>query len=337
MTLISKTLIGLLEIEDPFVNRIRILILKSFDDTEKFDAVLSRQCENRGTSHCFSCDNEGICLFLSGVLQFKRKKYHDAIQEIENAGQHFRGRDETWNDIIGRTMLGSVYEADGNSHAALRNYKKALEALDYYIRVHPTEYMEKAAILKKLLQDRTEACSPDKKKTPAPPPARNTARITMPWMPRYGGLYASPHGPTFIESFPREGDAAIHGIILDDVPHQIFSLKPGDNLITLVKDKKYGWAKVSGNSMNAARPVSIKEGDFVLYYESRDANHGAIVVAYCPDESGSGYRLVVKRFSKTDRLLISESEPPGRYDPMPLNKDTQIVGTVIAVAKPAGN
>lgn len=337
MTPIPKTLIGLLEIKDPFVNRLRNSILKSFDSMEDFKAALYEQCENRRQTHCYSCNNEGICLFLNGVLNFKLGSLPIAISELETAAQHFRGRGEEWNHVLGQVMLGCVFEADGKDHLALRKYQKALEALAKdYIRMHPTEYMEKASILKNLLHDQLEGCFTQEKKARTRRSVKNTARLTIPWTPKYSGLYASPQGPTLTESFSKEGSVYIHEIVLEGKPHRIYSLKQGDNLVALIKDRKYSWAKVFGDSMNAARPVAIVENDFVLYHESSGAEHGAIVVAYCPDKSGSGYQLIVKRYSKTNRWLTSETDPPGRYEPIPLSGDVKIMGTAIAVAKFSG-
>jgi tetratricopeptide (TPR) repeat protein len=333
---ISKTLTGLLEIKDPALEKLRNTILRSFNNTEEVKDILAQQHENCKQTNCFSCNKEAICLFLNGVLYFRLGENDTAIRELETANQHFRNQDEAWNSIVGRAMFGSVCEASGKHHLALREYQKALDILiNDYIRLRPTEYVEKASIFKNLLQDQIECCSSPHPKTPPPKSARSSARLTIPWLQtaQYPHVYADPKAPVLGESFERNG-ASVDEIILEGKPYQIYSSRHGDNLITLTSERQYLWAKVAGNSMNAAKPVPIVEGDFVLLYNSNDANHGTIVVASLPDNSGSGDQLVVKRYSKTNRMLISETSPPDLYAPMPAGRDTRIIGVVIAVAKP---
>ena len=52
--------------------------------------------------------------------------------------------------------------------------------------------------------------------------------------------------------------------------------------------------------MNAAKPVTIIENNFVLFYENNDANNGVVVIASYPNKNGTGYQFIVKRYSKND-------------------------------------
>lgn len=336
MAPIPKILTGLLEIKDSKIDKLRNSILKSFDDEENLRAIAAKQCENREQTNCYSCGNEGNCLFLNGILHFKLENIQTAIEEFEIANLRFRSEDKVWNSIIGQAMLGSAHEANEKDHLAFREYQKALDRLTKdYLKVHSTDYIEKAVILKNLLCDQLEYCSSQKKKKQPSKSVKGNTRLTTPWMPRYGGLHAGPNGPTWIDPLPKDNSVLMDEVILDDKPYLIYSLKQGDNLISLTSEKKYGWAKVSGDSMNAAKPVAVLEDDFVLFYESNDANNGAIVIASCPNKNGAGYQFVVKRYSKLDKLLISETEPAGLYDPISITRGVKILGTVIAVAKSA--
>ncbi|KAA0272120.1 MAG: S24 family peptidase [Anaerolineales bacterium] len=340
MTPIPKTLTGLLDIEDATMERVRVSIIASFDNVKDLRRILTRQCANRDETNCYRCEQEGVCFFMNGVLQFKLGANGEAVKTLEAASRYFRGQGDVWNGIVGRAMLASVHEANGEAHKALREYRKAYDTVtNDHLRLHSTEYDEKALILQNLLHDQIKDCDRQGAKAQPSPRARPKAarpatRLTMPWMRAYSGVYANPNGPTQSEYAQRSIGVHIDEIILDGKPHRIFSLRRGDNLLSLIQGEKYAWAKISGDSMSAAKPVAINQNDFVLYYEAGGADEGGIVVASCPDALGAGHQFVVKRFSKANRLLISETDPPGLYEPMPINKSIRIIGIVIAVAKP---
>lgn len=126
-----------------------------------------------------------------------------------------------------------------------------------------------------------------------------------------------------------------HGIILNNKSHSVHFLKPVDDVNALVGGKKYGWVKALSDNMNSSKPIPISENDFVLFYDSADADNNDIVIAFCSDGSGA-QNLVVKRYSKTNQVLISEASTPV-YAPIPIDGNVRIIGVVIAVAKPDNN
>ena len=115
--------------------------------------------------------------------------------------------------------------------------------------------------------------------------------------------------------------------------YQTTFLKSTDSFGNLVRQKEYGWAKASGDSMNATKPIPILESDFVLFYKSSYAEDNAIVIASCRDERSMKFRYVIKRYDKANKLLISDTKLPNKYPPMPLGNDTIILGVVIAISK----
>jgi SOS-response transcriptional repressor LexA len=119
-------------------------------------------------------------------------------------------------------------------------------------------------------------------------------------------------------------------IRLDNNPYSLHSTAESKQQITLVEGLNYGWAKVFGDSMVAA---NIDENDYVLFYESADADHRSIVVASLLEPNETDIKLIVKRYNKIDHLLCSETIPPNLYDPLELGRETKILGTVVAIAK----
>jgi tetratricopeptide (TPR) repeat protein len=328
-----KKLTDLLEITQPeIIVDLKKSIMRSFNNPKAMRSIVDRQCENREQTHCYSCGNEAGCLILNGIAYLSLGETEAAIRELENANQHFRNEDETWNHIIGLALIGNAYEKRKKDHRAFREYKKAHGVIkNIFLRTHQNDYIEKAISLEKALKAKVDELNPNSPKKRGGQPTK--ARLSIPWMPTYSGIQAGPNGPIWSEHLPKDESIFLDQIVLEEKPYDIYSLKQGDNLIFLSGLKKYGWAKVSGNSMNAAKPIAIPEGDYVLFYESSDADNGMIVMASCPNKSGAGYQFIVKRYSRNDKLLTSETEPPDSYEPIPIKKDVKIIGVVIAVAR----
>lgn len=99
----------------------------------------------------------------------------------------------------------------------------------------------------------------------------------------------------------------------------------------------WGWMRVKGNSMNAMKGrVSIEDGDFVLIKFSVHAEEGDIVVAYREKQHSEEKFAVVKRYRKSEGLLVSESNLKGpEYGSIDIKNDKVLIhGIVYAIAKP---
>lgn len=328
-----KTLTQLLEIIQPeILVDLKDAIILSLDDPKAMRSIVNQKCEYREQTRCYSCGNEAGCLILNGIAHLDLGETETAIKKLENANQHFRNEGELWNYIIGLALMGHAYKKSGKEHRASHEYEKAYDLIkNNYLRIHANEYIEKALSLEKALKAKLEEMNSHSLNKQAAKPAQS--RLAFPWMPAYTGLQAGPNGPIWCDSLPEDKGSFVDGIILEDKQHDIYSLKQGDFLITLTSAKKYGWAKVSGDSMNASKPIPIMKNDFVLFYDSKVADNHAVIIAACPDRTGSGYQYVVKRYAQNIQHLVSETEPPDRYAPMPITSDTIIIGVVIAVAK----
>jgi hypothetical protein len=80
--------------------------------------------------------------------------------------------------------------------------------------------------------------------------------------------------------------------------------------------------------------LPFDENDYVLFYKASIASHLDFVVASNSDPSGE-IALIVKRFDVENNQLISRSKDTSKlYSAIPMDEDHQIVGVVIAVAKP---
>jgi len=194
------------------------------------------------------------------------------------------------------------------------------------------------------------------------PSALNDTSVSLdeiaPSFPIYGYATAGPQGRAVLpppENFDLERasivnkDSLVH---LGEEEFKVYSAQGGFLRNLPLKSKKYGWCRVEGNSMNNVLPVPINDGDYVLFnYETRnlDLCVKKIVVATLQNLESFDPRLIVKRlvrFTMEDSdyemkkyFLKSESlhevDADGlAFDDIEVVENHQIVGTVVAIAKP---
>ncbi len=131
-----------------------------------------------------------------------------------------------------------------------------------------------------------------------------------------------------------ESYTEIQQVLIDNKVHNLHSLRRDTKRINITTNAKWGWMGVSGKSMNK---VNIEAGDHILFKESKDASDNDIVIAHYLDRETNDLLVTVKRYNKTDNLLVSETTEKGaEYEPIDIReKKASILGIVYAVAKPA--
>jgi len=139
--------------------------------------------------------------------------------------------------------------------------------------------------------------------------------------------HASANG-VYVMDDEQISEISIDTIEFDDVAHKVFNLREGNQII-LGHGRDYRWLKVSGNSMNLSKPVSIEPEDFVLVDVNLAPETGNIVFARLKSPPIPTERAgVIKRYSSNG----FESESTESITPIPLMV-ADIRGVVIAVAK----
>jgi hypothetical protein len=159
--------------------------------------------------------------------------------------------------------------------------------------------------------------------------------LTAPWLPVYKSVQAGLSGVTWVEEIGQT--IGISQIVIGEQRLNLFNLRKTaqtDRQIRLKPGERAGFVKVIGNSMNACAPTPIEANDYVLFYKASQANDNDIVIASQPSPSGEP-AYIVKRYSETDKTLISETNDTSQsYPPIKIGRQHQILGIVIAVAKP---
>ena len=314
-----------LEISDQGLNGLREQIVKSFDDEGEMRAILSQQCLNREKTHCLSCDNEGDCFILNGIIYLRLNETENAIKELENANQHLRSKDETWNSITGLVLLGIALEECRKNHLALREYKKAHEILiNNYLRIHANDYIEKARQLKNELENKIKELSAPT--LSAEPPSKiNSVHISLNptgnddrdylalfTIPIYGTVEAGPDGILHIDHFNMF--TIVNKVELQEQVFDVYSIHGTaaiDRQITVTTTRDHGWLRVHGLSMNGW-DVPFNENDYVLFYRTSNASHLDYVIASKIDPSGE-MALIVKRFDEKNSQLLSKSKDTSKF------------------------
>lgn len=281
--------------------------------------------------------------FYLAIAHLKIGDKKPAKETLANAVQGFRIAGNTINEALAEWFFGIIHFEDGKTIRSEQACKRALSLLNSLIKDCEIKgaYSHAQGLRKhyKKIEKYTKGINPrSKKKTADPPPTFPPFQIRTPWVEVYDSVQAGMNGIIWSDA-PGISTANIDGIEIEGNTYTLHPVVVDGNergeQLTLPTMFKYGLAKVRGRSMNASKPVPINEGDYVLFSSKKPGNRDAIVIA--------GYAItdhetttMVKKFIAKDMLLISEtSDTSEDYSPINMTEDHQILGTVLAVAKPA--
>ena len=275
---------------------------------------------------------------------------HDkAINSTTYAIDGFRVCGLSWAEVIGHWFLGTLHATQKRGYLSLAEIKQALDILEpiqqEFLIKGDYEEVNKCTELKNQLEYSKNTAQKmgtgplymPSISTPATPPASsNDSNLLIPWLPKYHSVRAGPFGLIWAEP-TKEHSTFVHAVEIDGTSSLIHSTKgiaSHDHKITLNTYEQYGWAKVEGHSMNISDPTPICHGDYILFRVHNQPQDKDIVVASRPTPSGE-FAYMVKRFRESEKILISETNDTNEnYSPVELSQDHQILGIVIAVAKP---
>ncbi|HLO30995.1 MAG TPA: S24 family peptidase [Anaerolineales bacterium] len=346
----------------------RLIILEALDHKNILTASLGREAtgvlkktlspvqfiekvtREKETEDCLHCGGQPFCAFLLALAYLELEASETARLLVDEAVKGFDLRGMNWNKAIAYWLQGIILLQEVDKDPAKRSLNKALEILFSLRAEFQTEGKYKGAEgcqkhikeIQKTLKNIDRSDKPEKKTTPSRKPAsspvpviteepvaENEFYIAIPWIPVYKQIEveAGLNGPVRTgQEIKQQSDLSI--IYIEDKAYNIHPVRLGDKRITLSRDKQYGWVKVHGHSMKDAKPTSIQEGDYVLFYESGWPDQNEIVIVSKADAS------MVKRYLKEEQQLRSETSLKGAdYDPVNITPEYLCLGVVIAVAK----
>jgi len=176
----------------------------------------------------------------------------------------------------------------------------------------------------------------DQKTTKAEAPRQSvrtsasSSSMRLGFLPCYGSIPAGKTASLPADTFPDE--ARINSLEINGRVYDILKIRREEMEVNLSRGSEYFLMLVKGDSMNNASPVKIKNGDYVLLKDTREANNGEIVAAVIVGEDAEA---TLKRYlvEGSDRFLKYENAQD--ITRIPLNgKDHYIQGVVIAILKP---
>ncbi|MBI3170213.1 MAG: hypothetical protein HYZ22_17150 [Chloroflexi bacterium] len=278
---------------------------------------------------------------------FEKRK--EAEKYSAMAIDNFRICGMSWNEAMGHWFLGLIYRLEGRGYLYITELNKALEIVtpimaEYQIRGNYAAAMNSEEIVNVIQEQRSYAAKmgtgplhmPAEKKEENTT-VKNSGYLILPWLLKYDSVRAGPNGIAWVHP-PNKNGTVVHVMEIDGISCQLipirFSSIMEDHQITLINGISYGWTRVSGQSMNASTPVPIEDGDYVLFSMQFENDKDAIVIASRQIANGD-YAHMVKKYVAKDRTLVSETiDNSEDYSPMHLDEGYQILGAVIALAKP---
>lgn len=282
------------------------------------------------------------------------EKTDQAINTARYAADNFRLCGENIASIYAHWYLGEIYAAQRRGYLYRQAIEQAMEAAELLQQelLDQGRYEEAdrwKRTIEKFQQHKDAALrmgtgplympdTPIQIKNPnaASPTPSTEAFLHLPWLPKYHSVLAGPEGKMWAEPI-QERVVFACALEIEGKKCKLYSLSGtsrGDRQITLSPQEQYGWAQVEGDSMNASVPTPICNGDYLLFRVQNWAQNNDIVVASRPTPSGD-FAHMVKRYRESERQLVSEtSDTIHAYPPLSVDQDYQILGVVIAVAKP---
>ncbi len=286
------------------------------------------------------------CFYLA-IAYLKLNDIKNAKVILADAVQGFRMRGLSFNEAMGERLFGVLHLKRGDTIQAQKACETSLAILTQLLKEYKEESDYESA---RICADRMENVQNLIETLINPLPTieeynvlkRSVAQnesdfMVLPWLPRYESVCAGRNGIIWVEPAPKHG-AIIRTIEIDGKLCKLISTHTTtnsvDHQINLAQNVSYGWAKVEGKSMNASKPVPIEEGDYVLFStQPRNASDHIVIVSRALTDNE--YAYMVKKYIARENVLISETTDSSQdYSPIPLGKDNQILGTVIAIAKP---
>lgn len=271
-----------------------------------------------------------------GAIALKENHPYMAFRYCLQAVDAFRCQNDFYNEALALWLAGIACARDREIAQARRLYQTAIERIQQWASLEDKERDETYLAIRDGISKSISALRDHSRAVAVAQPLPSVPSfdfLALPSFPLFAQVQAGPDGPIWGKEQQVELLMDIRAFSVGTKEYTIFSLHRGDHRIFLQGKRSYGWVVVHGDSMNAAEPVPIVEGDLALFYVAADASENDFVIISCPESAGSGYQYMVKRWKASQNLFLSESTS-GHYPPIPRDKEHRILGVVIAVAKP---
>jgi hypothetical protein len=303
--------------------------------------------------------------FFLGHGYCLQKSSREAIQHIRQAVEKFQFLGQEYNTALGHWYLGLLYAEAGHPdscNAELKEAFKFLAQIEREASLHGKYSIQNYlhSLLGKLkaelenvnqitfhrddLRSASQTNLQPRRPVLAEVPLQVNAGATLAefWVPLYHSTVSAHLSKVEWIELPQEEWVDVNHLMIQGQTYGLVSTLWGEQEIHFSPHKKYGLIKVDGKSMNAFR-VPIEDGDYVLFYRSPEIESNVNKVVILSRPAGQGRIYLVKQLKRrrtppnqfVEFELVSHTTESGpEYDSALLEPADEILGEVIAVAKP---
>jgi hypothetical protein len=265
---------------------------------------------------------------------------NEAVDRASRAASLFRMTNSRWNEALVHWFLSILYEERNRKEESCKELQTSTAILEGIARGfqqngNVEDCQSCQAILRQLYRSLLFSKSVDG----VIGQIDKESYLLLPWIPIYQSLHSAKDNTTGKETpvwddFLKNIATRIYIIAIENDWYTVRPVSSMVGEIIIKQPMEYGWIKVVGNDMNAASPVPLEEGDYVLFNRIGEASENAIVIASTRKNTGkSGFSYIIRKLS--DQILYTDSTEKGeQYKPVLVSAENQIMGYVVAVAKP---
>lgn len=342
--------LNLIQIEDDIIDELRQRV-NAIDGVENAQALIAKLKEQiNAATRLRKLEDTSYYYILLACCYLPLNNLQKAIHTAQEAIEKARLCNLDWLEAMAHWLLSLMYRENDNTYMYRTELNEARELTQRILNKHQKkgQYQKVdycATIVEKIEEEHAYATKDAKENigtsTLADNPSSQRQKrqpgdyLIATWLPVYNGVQAGLSGVSWIEQIGYS--IGISQIVIEGRHFNLFNLRktsPTDRQIRIKPGERAGFIKVIGNSMNACTPTSIEENDYILFYKTPNATDGDIVIASQPSP-GSDPAYIVKRYKAADKTLLSETNDTTQaYPPIKIGRRHQILGVVIAVAKP---
>jgi hypothetical protein len=310
------------------------------DEAKKLTEELSHKEKSHILGHNLYENQPYYYLFEAYAHYTLSSPHNEAIDRASRAASLFHMRNSQWNEALVHWFLSILYEERGRKEESCKELQTSIAILEGIAKGFQHEgRVQDCQDCQKILRNLYRSLLISKSLERVINQVDQKNYLLLPWIPIYNSLQGIKNNDTgkeihFWDGFLKNVSTRIYLISFDDNWYAVRSVSSLEGKIVIDQQLEYGWARVDGNDMNAASPVSLEEGDYVLFIKAGEAAENAIVVASrWKDAQKSGLSYMVRKLG--NKILSTESTEKGEeYDPILVSDENQILGYVVAVAKP---
>ncbi|HTX90674.1 MAG TPA: hypothetical protein VMC09_05590 [Anaerolineales bacterium] len=318
------------------------LLVANIDEARQ----IIEELKGRGKSHVLGhtlFDDQPYYFLFEAYAHYLLSGEQDKAADLANrAVSLFHLRNLKWNEALTHWFLYVLYNKYSRKDEACKELQLATAILegiakDFQLQGRVSDCLSCQGVLRQLY--RCINLYPPMGELIAP--AEQKGYLLPPWMPVYENVEGNLKNHPLWADPSKDKVVELQLVIIGERWYSVKSVQPDSNKILLESGSgfEYGWAKVQGQDMNAAKPVDLQDGDYVLFIKRGEVQEDELVVASCwKDQEKNTYAYIVRKCGKKASngfsLYAESSEVGDRYKPLPVGEDIHILGHVVAVAKP---